>query len=212
MINLLGGAPIFDWPDLLKLLVRLALDVMFVTVVVRFIYYRVHRNRALVLTYYLFNVVTLFMCLLLRKVPTELGLALALFGVFGILRYRTEQIRIHDLTYLFIVIGIGLLNGVANKSISVVELLVVNGVIIAMTAILELVPWRNSERSALVVYDQLDFLRPGNEDKLLADLTVRTGLRVTRVEVQEVDFLRDSAHVTVFCRSDSGHLDDNRTT
>ena len=198
MNNLLGGSPIVDWPDLLKLVARLALDLAFVTVVVRVIYYRVYRSRDLVLTYYMFNVVTLFLCLLLRKVPTGLGLGLALFGVFGILRYRTEQIRIRDLTYLFIVIGVGLINGVANKSISVVELLTVNGVIVAMTAVLELRGWKDAVRSSVIVYDQLEMLRAGNETRLIADLGAKTGLSVLRVEVQEFDFLRDSATITIF--------------
>lgn len=201
MNTLFGTGALFDWVDLVKLLSRLALDLIFVSVIIRLVYYRRYKNRDYVFTYYLFNVITLLMCLLLRKIQTELGLALALFGVFGILRYRTEQIRIRDLTYLFIVIGLGLLNGVANKTISDAELLAVNIVIVSMTALLELRPWKNSERSMTMFYDRIEMLQPGNEAQLLADIRSRTGLAVARVEVNQVDFLRDAAEITVFHKS-----------
>ena len=132
--------------------------------------------------------------------PHFRGLALALFGVFGILRYRTEQIRIRDLTYLFIVIGIGVLNAFAGGPVSVAELLLVNGIILAVTALLELGVSRSVERSTVMVYDQLDLLRPGNEARLLEDIAAKTGLAAVRVEVNRFDLLRDSAEITITYR------------
>jgi hypothetical protein len=134
----------------------------------------------------------------------ELGFALGLFAVFGMLRYRTEEIRMRDLTYLFIVIGLGILNGVANKKISLAELLAVNGVIVMATALLELYPRGRTERSTPFVYDNLALLRPGREAELLADLRARTGLEVVRVEVQRVDLLRDAAELVVHHASGPG--------
>lgn len=197
-----GFDGLLDRPDLIKLLFRVALDLVFVTVVIRFVYFRKHRNPDFVFTHYLFNVITLFLCLLLRKVQTELGLALALFGVFGILRYRTEQIRTRDLTYLFVVIGLGLINGVANKTLSLAELITVNVVIVGLVAALELRPWRHSESATPALYDRLDLLRPGNDAALLADLGARTGLPVCRIEINRVDLLRDAAEITMFHRVD----------
>ena len=196
----LFGSDVVNWLDLGRLLARLFLDLAFATVVVRLIYYRLYRNREYVFTYFLFNVITFCLCLVLRKVSTHIGLALALFGVFGILRYRTEQIRIRDLTYLFIVIGIGVLNAFADQGVSLAELLAVNIVIVGMTAILELGSSRNVERSTLMCYDQLDLLQPGNEAKLVADISARTGLAVVRVEITRVDMLRDAADIVVFHR------------
>ena len=196
----LGADAMVDWPGLAALLSRLALDLVCATVVIRLVYYRLYKNREYVVTYYLFNVITFCLCLLLRKVPTPFGVALALFGVFGILRYRTEQIRIRDLTYLFVVIGIGVLNAVADKTVSVAELVVVDGVIIGMTALLELGPSKSLERSTEMFYDQLELLRPGNETRLLEDLRAKTGLAVVRVEVGRFDLLRDAAEITLFYR------------
>jgi hypothetical protein len=129
-----------DWGDMTKLLSRLFLDLAFVSIIIRLVYFRLYRNREFVFTFYLFNVITFLLCLLLRKVPAELGFALAIFGVFGILRYRTEQIRNRDLTYLFIVIGLGLLNALSNKGVSLAELLTVNTLIVGLSAWLELAP------------------------------------------------------------------------
>ena len=198
MSEIFGANEFLDGDDLVELLSRLALDLVFATIVIRFVYYRLYRNREYVFTYFLFNVITFCLCLLLRKVPIEIGFALGLFAVFGILRYRTEPIRILDLTYLFIVIGLGILNAVANKNISVMEMLTVNAVIVGMTALLELYPSSRSHKSTPMLYDNLTLLRPGNETELCADLSQRTGLEVVRVEVQRVDMLRDSAEVTVY--------------
>ena len=79
----------------------------------RLVYYRLYRDRDYVFTYFLINLVTFSLAYLLSNVPIELGFALGLFAVFGILRYRTEAIRVRNLTYLFVVIGVALLNALA---------------------------------------------------------------------------------------------------
>jgi len=196
----LFGSELVNGPEVGKLLARLFLDLAVATVVIRLIYYRLYRNREYVFTYYLFNVMTFCLCLVLRKVPTHMGLALALFGVFGILRYRTEQIRIRDLTYLFIVIGIGVLNAFADTNVSLAELLTVNAVILGLVAALELKAPRKLEESTVMLYDQLDLLRPGNESKLQEDIVQRTGLAVVRIEVLRFDLLRDAAELAITYR------------
>jgi hypothetical protein len=180
------------------LVARLTLDLVLATVVIRLIYNRLYRDRDYVFTYYVLNVITFCLCFLLSRVSAQLGLGLALFGVFGILRYRTEQIGIRDLTYFFIVIGLGVLNGVANETVPFTELLVIDGVIVTTTALLERGSYRGGEDSRETFYDQLELLRPGNEEKLYADLSARTGLAVHRVEVKRLDLLRDAAEITVF--------------
>jgi hypothetical protein len=194
--ELFGSEQLIDG-DLTRFVVRMLVNIAFVAVVVHAVYYRLYRNREYVFTYYLFNIITCGMCLLLRKVPIELGFALGLFAVFGILRYRTEAIRIRDLTYLFIVIGLGILNGVANKKISVAELLVGNLMIVGATVLLERRSAGRAEHSTPMLYDNLKLLGPGNEVALHADIKARTGLEVIRVDVLRLDMLRDAAEVTV---------------
>lgn len=194
-----GANKFVDVDDTVKLFMRLAVNLAAAWIVIRGIYIRLYRWNEHVFTYIAFNVVTFSLCLILRKVPIELGFALGLFAVFGILRYRTEPIRIRDLTYLFVVIGIAILNAVANKHVSVVELLSINGIIIIMTYIVEFRGRGNVREYRNVVYDHLELIQPGREEELYADLYQRTGLKVVRFEVESVDLLRDSANLRLEC-------------
>ena len=187
----------------MMLLGRLGLNLLFTVVVVRLVYYRLYRSRDYVFTYFLINLVTFSLAYLLSNVPIELGFALGLFAVFGILRYRTEAIRVRNLTYLFVVIGIALLNALANGGITLAELLIANAVIVGTVAILEAAPFSGREESRLVRYDRLDLLDPAAAVELLADLRKRTHLPVERFEIGDVDLLRDSADITIHYRSGS---------
>lgn len=195
-----GTNEFIDPGDFLQLVTRMGMNLAFASIAILLVYYRLYRNREFVFTYYVFNLITFAMCVLLRKVPMELGFALGLFAVFGILRYRTEEIRMRDLTYMFIMIGLGILNGVANKKVSTAELLLVNTVIVGITAGLELPAKARRHGSTPMLYDNLALLRPEARPQLLADLAARTGLEVVRVQVHRIDFLRDAAEITVFYR------------
>ncbi|MEM9861104.1 MAG: DUF4956 domain-containing protein [Myxococcota bacterium] len=193
MENLIGANEFFDAEDFIKLVARLALNLVFASLVIRR-YMKLYDNHAYRFTYVLFNVITFALCFLLRKVPIELGFALGLFAVFGILRYRTEPIRMRDLTYLFVVIGIAILNAVANKKVTVAELLLVNVAIVGAVLILE--RRSNHLERHEVVYDKLELLR-GEEAALLADLSERLGVDVKSVRVRRYDLLRDVAVLEV---------------
>ncbi len=182
------------------LLARLGLDILFTTVVVRLVYYRLYKSRDYVFTYFLINLVTFTLAHLLSNVPIELGFALGLFAVFGILRYRTEAIKVRDLTYLFVVIGIALLHALADEGISLAELLIANAAIVGMVGLLEAAPFSGREESRVVTYDRLDLLSPGSTAALLEDLRTRTHLPVERCEIGNVDLLRDSAEITIHYR------------
>jgi hypothetical protein len=203
MNELFGTESLFD-ADFYKLITRLVLNLGITSIVVMGVYYRLYKNREFVFTYYVFNIITFTMCVLLRKVPMELGFALGLFAVFGILRYRTEEIRMRDLTYMFIVIGIGIINAVANKKVSLIELLTVDAAIIGVTAIIELNPRGRHHGATPMLYDCIPLLQPGREAELHQDLSARTGLDVMRVQIHRIDMLRDAAEITVFYRGGVG--------
>jgi hypothetical protein len=143
------------------------------------------------------NIITFAVCLLLRKVPVDIGFALGLFAVFGILRYRTQPISARDLTYLFVVIGIGILNSVANKKISLIELLFINTVIVGITAFLEYMPLGGRKNVRFILYDRLELLKPGRSRELLDDLENRLGIDVVGYRVSDIDLLRDTARIVV---------------
>ena len=200
MAELLGLFPdaLIDSANFAKLYSRLALDLFFTSVVVLGVYVRRYGKTEFIFTYFMFNVITFGLCFLLRKVKVDMGFALGLFAVFGILRYRTEQIRTRDLTYLFVVIGLAILNAVVNTSVSVAELLLLNGTIVLLAFILEFTPALRRDQARSVLYDNLELLRSGDEAALIADLTQRSGLQVARYKIEDVDLLRDTVRLTVY--------------
>jgi hypothetical protein len=200
MNNVLGVLAAGGGEAALVLLGRLGIDLFFTALAVRVVYYRLYRSRDYVFTYFLINLVTFTLAYLLSNVPIELGFALGLFAVFGILRYRTEAILVRNLTYLFVVIGVALLNALANGGITLGELLIANVAIVGTVAVLEAAPFSGREESRLVRYDRLDLLSPDSANALLADLRQRTHLPVERFEIGDVDLLRDSAEIRIHYR------------
>lgn len=198
MRELFGAAVFPDWAIFASLMARFLLDLLFTVIAVRVVYSRLYHQRDYIFTYLLLNVVTFFLAFLLSKSPIGLGSAFGLFAVFGILRYRTEGIQVRNLTYLFVVIGVALLNALANDQISLVELVTVNAIIVGSVCVLEASSFSGREESRQVLYDRLELLGPSTQSQLLDDLRARTRMPVERYVVGDVDLLRDSACITVY--------------
>ena len=194
----LFGIDLYDSKDLIKLLFKFSIDLIFLFIIVRVIYYRIKDEKDYVFTFFMFNILTFFICYLLRKVPMEMGFALGLFAVFGILRYRTEAIPIRQMTYLFIVIGLSMINSLANKSISWFEILLANGIITIITYLIDRVWFSTIELTKTILYEKIELIKPENEQELIEDLKKRTGLQIVAVKVDKVDFLRDTAQVKIY--------------
>ena len=198
----LYGIDFFDLEDFSKLLFKFGINFIFLIIIVRLIYYRVKDDKDYVFTYIMFNILTFFICFLLRKVPMEMGFALGLFAVFGILRYRTEAIPIRQMTYLFIVIGISMINALSNKSVSIFEVLFTNGLITLITYLIDRLWFQTIEEKKSIVYEKIELIKPNNKQELIKDLKERTGLPIHEVKVDKIDFLRDTAAVTIYYNRD----------
>ena len=194
----LYGIAFFDLEDFTKLLFKFGINFIFLIIIVRLIYYRIKDDKDYVFTFIMFNILTFFICFLLRKVPMQMGFALGLFAVFGILRYRTEAIPIRQMTYLFIVIGISMINALSNKSISIFELIFTNGFITLITYLVDSVWFQSIEESKNILYEKIDLIKPDNQEKMMEDLKQRTGLPIHAVKVDKIDFLRDTASITIY--------------
>lgn len=192
---------ILDTTGSIRFLLRLSIDLVFASIVTFAVYMRRYGRNEYLFTYIMFNVITFTLCFSLRQVPIELGFALGLFAVFGILRYRTEPIRIHDLTYLFIVIGIGIFNAVANNQVSLGELLIVNTVIAGLPGILESRLQLHQFSSMNILYDNLEQLKSPKE-VFIEELSKRTGKSVLRYRINNVDLLRETIDITVIYKEE----------
>ena len=192
------GSDFFDKKDFIELLVRSAFNFLIVGYIVRYLYYPVTKNKDYLFTYLLISVTVFFLCFLLENVKLELGFALGLFAIFGIIRYRTAAIPIKEMTYLFIVIGISVMNALVNKKISHAEVLFTNVMFIAITYGLEKIWLLKHESRKNITFEKIELILPERKEELLADLKERTGLNITRVEIRNVDFLRDTANLRIF--------------
>jgi hypothetical protein len=132
----------------------------------------------------------------------EMGFALGLFAVFGILRYRTEAIPIRQMTYLFIVIGISMINALSNKSVSIFEVLFTNGLITLITYLIDRWWFQTIEETKSIIYEKIDLIKPENKEEMIKDLKERTGLPIHEVKVDKIDFLKDTAAITIYYNRD----------
>lgn len=192
------GAPLFDAKGFWKLLVKTAFNLIIITAIIRYIYYPITKNKDYLFTYFLISMTVFLLCVLLDNVKLQLGFALGLFAIFGIIRYRTDPIAIKEMTYLFLVIGISVVNALSNKKISHAELLFANLMIVFITYGMEKIWLLRHETRKNITYEKIDLIVPARREELIADLKARTGIDVIRVEIRRIDFLRDTVNLRIF--------------
>jgi len=192
------GTPLFDSEDFLKLIVKTVFNLIIITVIIRYIYYPVTKNKDYLFTYFLISMTVFLLCVLLDSVKLQLGFALGLFAIFGIIRYRTDPIAIKEMTYLFLVIGISVVNALSNKKISYAELVFANLMIVFVTYGMENLWLLRHQSRKNITYEKIDLILPERREELIADLKARTGIDVIRVEIRRIDFLRDTANLRIF--------------
>jgi hypothetical protein len=173
-----------------------------ILVIVRYIYYPITKNKDYLFTYFLISMTVFLLCVLLDSVKLQLGFALGLFAIFGIIRYRTDPIAIKEMTYLFLVIGISVVNALSNKKISYSELVFANLMIVFVTYGMENLWLLRHQSRKNITYEKIDLIVPERREELIADLKARTGIDVIRVEIRRIDFLRDTANLRIFYYED----------
>lgn len=193
------GIDLIDQKDFLKLIIRASFNLLIIGGIVLGLYYPSNKNKNYVFTYLLIAVVVFFLCFLLENVKLELSFALGLFAIFGIIRYRTETIPIKEMTYLFVVVGLSVINALANKKISYSELLFANFAVVGLSYFFEKV-WliKNTLKSKVVLYEKIEMIKAEKRTELVNDLEKRTGLKIEYLEVENIDLLRDTAKIRVF--------------
>lgn len=190
----------FTWfsTDIYRLLMRMSINIFFLTIIIRLLYYPIAKRKDYLFTYYLIGFITFFICFALKKLDIDTGMGLGLFAIFGIIRYRTDAIEIKEMTYLFIVIGLSVINSLASNQISMIELGVINVATILLTYTLEYLFLLKHETRKNITYENIELIKRGREQELQQDLENRTGLTINRLVVGKIDFLSDTANVTVY--------------
>ena len=192
------GIKLNNTADFTELVVRLMLNLLVTFLVVHYMYAKNSRRKDFYFSFIAVGTVIFLISFLLSSVKLELGFALGLFAIFGIIRYRTDAIPIKEMTYLFIVIGISIINALANKKVSYVELSFTNAAIVFGLWLLEKRLMLKQEGSVRLIYEKIANVHEKNKDLLLADLKERTGINIKRYEIQKIDFLKDVAHIVLY--------------
>jgi hypothetical protein len=197
----LFGIPWFDGPSLWQMVLRFALNLAVCWFIVGCLYYKKSKRRDYYFTFMLFSITIFFLIFLMDNVKVQIGFALGLFAIFGMIRYRTETVPIREMTYLFVVVGISVINGLA-MTVSYVELFVTNLLLVLAVWLFETIHFKEHLESKIVVYEKVALAHADRENELMADLKARTGLDIRRVEVGHIDYLKDIAYVKIYYASD----------
>ena len=188
-----------DFPlELMNLIIRFGFNLTIAFIIIKLIYQRNHTNNDFVFTYFMFNSLIFFFAFLLSNVTINIGFAFGLFAVFAILRYRTDPIPIKEMTYLFIVITIVVINALSGAEVSYAQLLFTNMALVGLTYFLETYWRKNLLVRITIEYEKIENIKPENHDTLLADLKERTGLNIQSFEFRRMNFLRDTARIRIY--------------
>jgi|ThiBio_inoc_biof_1041523.scaffolds.fasta_scaffold02323_6 hypothetical protein len=191
------GIPIFEAQSLLEMVIRFLFNILVCWFLVKYFYYKKSGRKDFYFTFVLFSVAVFLLIYLLDSVKLQVGMALGLFAIFGIIRYRTEQVSIREMTYLFIIIAISVINGL-SKALSITELLVANLMFVGAIAAMESTRIFKQTATKIILYEKIHLITPDKEDLLMADLQKRTGLDIVKFEIGHIDFLKDVAFIKVY--------------
>ncbi len=179
-----------------KFFIRLGINFVSVFILIRFIYFPVYKNRENFFTLFIFNLIIFLITFILNKSDMSMGAAFGLFAVFSMLRYRTEGISTKDMTYLFLVIAMGLITALSKGN--PLEISFINIIIIVFTFALETTVFMKKEVSQNIQYENIEMIKPELRAELIADLENRMGIKINRITIGKIDFLKDTAIIKVY--------------
>ena len=199
------GVPFIDPQSLWTILIRFVFNFLVCWAIIHFFYYKKANRKDYYFTFIMFAVVIFLIISLMENMKMNIAYALGLFAIFGMIRYRTETIKIREMTYLFVVMGLSIVNGMA-LSTSYVELVLVNVLTLLIVWLLDGTKLLKHTATKIILYDRIENTKHGKEADLKADLIERTGLDISKVEVGHIDYLRDVAFVKVYYEPIDGEV------
>ena len=193
----LFGIKLFN-DDLYELLFRLLVNLAFSYTIILKVYKATRRDSEYLFSYLVFSLMVFFICHLFASTKLSIGFAFGLFAVFSILRYRTTTIPVKEMTYMFVIIGLSVLNAISTKKVSYAELMFTNLFVLGLMYLLERYIMTSGNEIQTVMYEKIENIKPQNESVLVSDLEERTGRLIEKVEILEANYLKDSARIRVY--------------
>lgn len=185
-----------------NIFIRFSFNLFIAFVIIKLIYHRDHKGNDFVFTYFMFNTLIFFFAYILGNLDINMAFGFGLFAVFAILRYRTDPIPIKEMTYLFIVITIGVINALSGNQVVFIELLFANVTIVLLTFLLER-HWVNNLpdnglSSKTVVYNNMEMIKPENHQALIDELAQKTGLSIVSCKIGRLNFVENQVNVKLY--------------
>lgn len=199
------GIPICDAISVQQLCLQFAVNLLATAAIVWCFYYPKSHRKDFSVTFMLFSTAVFMLLFFMKSVGIDVSIGLGLFMIFGIMRYRTEMVPIREMTYLFLSIAVAVING-SNLMVSYAELALANIIILIVLAFLEYGVMRKHEASRLICYERIELIHPSRRAELIADLEQRLGHKVLRVDIGNIDFLRDAAYIKVYYTPAKGEV------
>lgn len=205
------GIELYD-NDFEKLIFRFCIALLFIFITVRGLYYPIAKKKEYAFSYMILGIVIFFISFTLKKFELGTGMALGLFAIFGIIRYRTDAMPVKEMTYLFIVIGISIINALSNKKVSYTEILFTNIVIVSVTYVMERI-WFNKnalvpkpkvpkpEAKQSIIYEDLEMIKLEKRELLIDDLAIKTGLTINRIKIDLINYKENFAQITIYYKN-----------
>jgi len=184
--------------SLITLALRFAFNLLATFVIVVLLYARISKRKEFYFSYFAISIAVFLLVFLLESVRIELGFALGLFAIFGIIRYRTDAIPPKEMTYLFIIIAVSVINALSKDYFGYIELTFVNLLLVGALWALERVLMLRQENSLVILYEKIENMHKSKEADLLQDLESRTGVKIKRYQVDKINYLRDIASITIY--------------
>ena len=191
--------------EIVRMFVRLGFHLLVCLFIVHCCYYRKTKNHDYYKSFMFFATGMFLLLYLLESIRLQIGLTLGLFAIFGVIRYRTETVPIKEMTYMFMIIVISVINGM-SLNISYLQLLLANMSLMAIMFLFEYKS-KSGTYTKIILYERIELIVPEQRENLIADLKERTGLDITDVQVGHIDFLRDAAFIKIIYHST--HVESN---
>jgi len=193
--EMLGGS-------FIDMMLRFGLNLLATIFVIIFVYFKATGKRSYVFTYILISTTIFFLCFLLGSIDLQLGFALGLFAIFGIIRYRTDTIPIREMTYLFLVITLSVINALASREVSISAILFTNLSLMVTTWVMEKVWMKRHLARRSLIFDRIDLIHPTKKKELINNILERTGIVVVKFKVGQIDLSKKSVRLTIFYKED----------
>jgi hypothetical protein len=188
---------------LVNLILRFSVNTFVLFIIIRVIYYRYSKNGELLFSFFLMGIMIFLICFLLETVEIQIGMALGLFAIFSILRFRTSGLSVKDMSYIFACIGVSVINSQAYIAPPIIGAVAVNTIIIISILVLELFLQRRTYSSFTIIYHNPELLNPAKKTELINDLTLQTGFSIEKVKIKRIDIGKSNAEIIVYYRKDN---------